>query len=73
VRKPYQVRAAIPSTNKGIAACTCTHCGKIATKEALFKRGGVIMIEKYCDSCLQAEKFTALMTFYERTQMTADS
>jgi len=44
----------------------CTHCGKDATKEALFKGGGVIMIEKYCSECLESEKFSAIMTFYAR-------
>ena len=44
----------------------CTHCGKDATKGALFKGGGVIMIEKYCSECLESEKFSAIMTFYAR-------
>jgi hypothetical protein len=43
----------------------CIHCGRPATKEALFKNGGVIVVEKYCDDCLQEEKFTAIMTFYD--------
>lgn len=43
----------------------CVHCGETATKEALFHGDGITIVENYCDGCLQTEKFSALMTFYE--------
>jgi len=32
---------------------TCTHCSRPATKELLFKKPGITVIEKYCDSCVE--------------------
>ncbi|HXV46622.1 MAG TPA: hypothetical protein VD736_08115 [Nitrososphaera sp.] len=64
MRKPYQVREAMASTSKAIPIST--HCGQPATKEALFRDGGAIIVEKYCDDCLKSEKFTAIMMFYSR-------
>jgi hypothetical protein len=62
VRKPYQLREARVgySGKTGI----CIHCGQPATKEALFRNGSAVIVEKYCDSCLQDERFSAIMTFY---------
>ncbi|HYA83758.1 MAG TPA: hypothetical protein VEH06_09975 [Candidatus Bathyarchaeia archaeon] len=34
----------------------CTHCGKIATQEALFEVDGASLIEKYCDICVKKIK-----------------
>lgn len=34
----------------------CTHCGKPATKEALFKESGIMVVEKYCDDCIMDPK-----------------
>ncbi|HEX9677224.1 hypothetical protein [Nitrososphaera sp.] len=61
-----QVREYDPRPNaKGkYGSQVCIHCGQPATKEALFRSGGAIVVEEYCDSCLQAEKFMAIMTFY---------
>jgi hypothetical protein len=36
-----------------------------ADLEALFKSGDAIIIEKFCHSYLQTEKFAAIMTFYD--------
>ena len=33
----------------------CTHCGDIATQEALFKVDeSAILIERYCDNCIKS-------------------
>jgi hypothetical protein len=69
MRKPFEVRAAGRSSTRLIPSCI--HCGKSATKEALFKSGGFTIVEKYCDSCLQTENFTALMTFYGKNEKIA--
>ena len=29
----------------------CVYCGTLATQEALFDAGGVLVIEKYCHIC----------------------
>jgi hypothetical protein len=34
----------------------CTHCGRIATQEALFEVDGASLIEKYCDICVKKIK-----------------
>ncbi len=62
MRKPYEVRAASPSTSRTVSCCT--HCGKVAKKEALFNGDGITIIEKYCEDCLKTETFSAIMTFY---------
>ena len=33
----------------------CITCGNKATKEALFDVGGAMIIEKYCDTCIDKE------------------
>lgn len=36
----------------------CITCGQIATQEALFDVGdGVILIEKYCETCSKKENY----------------
>jgi hypothetical protein len=65
VREPFEIRPASRSTSN--APSSCTHCGAPAAKEALFKDGDAILIEKYCDDCLKKERFEAIMAFYERT------
>jgi predicted transcriptional regulator len=52
----------------GKSSIVCVHCGRIATKEALIKRSGVIIVGRCCDDCLKTEKFTAIMTFYSRNE-----
>lgn len=66
MRKPYQVRDVTQSTIKKNGACV--HCGNVAMKEALFNGDGVTIIEKYCEDCMQTEKFTAIMAFYAMTE-----
>jgi hypothetical protein len=34
----------------------CTHCGNVATQEALFEVEGASLIEKYCDICVKKIK-----------------
>jgi len=34
----------------------CVHCSNLAKNEVLFKGQGVIIIERYCDSCLVSLK-----------------
>lgn len=67
-RKPYQIREFVDQRveiSKKYTADgrpvpfrfrkrrrTCVHCGSPATKEALFDGGGIIVVEKYCDECV---------------------
>lgn len=44
----------------------CIHCGQPATKEAIFKEDGAIVIEKYCDSCIRWEKLEKILQENER-------
>ena len=69
MRKPYPVRESALSrkANGKFGSHVCVHCGKDASKEALFRKGNLTLIEKHCEDCLLAEKFTAIMTLYERT------
>ena len=34
----------------------CSHCGNVATQEALFEVEGASLIEKYCDICVKKIK-----------------
>lgn len=65
MRHPYLVRDSQPN-GKGSKG-NCTHCGQPATKEALFKSKGAIVVEKYCDGCLEPRKFGVLMSDYSRS------
>jgi hypothetical protein len=33
----------------------CISCGHTATQEALFNVDGAVLIEKYCDTCVERE------------------
>jgi hypothetical protein len=46
-----------PSGKSRGKAKFCTHCGEIATQEALFSVDeSVILIERYCDVCIKNVK-----------------
>lgn len=66
VRKPDLVRPATLSTGRTVALCV--HCGSVAQREAVFKQGGISVVEKYCEDCLKTENFSAIMTFYARLE-----
>jgi hypothetical protein len=68
VRKPYIVKDVVPRVSDGKTGHrgSCTHCGKPATKEALFKVDGVVVIEKYCDTCMEPKEFERLQEIYSR-------
>ena len=57
-RKTKKVLTTIkPSVEPRGKAKFCTHCGNIATQEALFKvNESVILIERYCDECISNVK-----------------
>src|SRR5574341_735387 len=50
VVKPSQTRPATPG-RKGSTGY-CVSCSAVATKEALFKLEGAIVIQRYCNKCL---------------------
>lgn len=58
----------IRNLNGEYGSHVCIHCGSSAAKDALFRSGDATLVEKYCDSYLQTERFTALMTFYESVE-----
>lgn len=68
MRKPYLVKDVVPRTLDGKTGHkgTCTHCGKPATKEAVFKEDGINVIEKYCDACMEPKEFERLQSIYSR-------
>jgi len=41
----------------------CIHCRRITTKGAHFKLDGLTKVERYCDDCLNPEKFADTNTF----------
>jgi hypothetical protein len=65
VRKPYLVKDVVPRTSDGKTGHrgSCARCGKPATKEA-FKEDAIIVIEKYCDACMEPKEFERLQTMY---------
>jgi len=42
----------------------CTHCGNPARKEAHLREDGVTVIEKYCEECMQPDRFESLQKWY---------
>lgn len=68
MRKPYLVKNVVPRTSDGKTGRTgsCTHCGKPATKEALFRVEGITIVEKYCDACMEPKEFKRLQNMYSR-------
>jgi len=54
-RKPFEIRPAKASKRRftGPHRGYCIVCGNEADKEALFHTSGVVVVEKYCDSCLK--------------------
>ena len=67
MRKPYQVRPlALHLGRNAPKPGFCTHCGKPAAKEALFQGDGIIVIEKYCDACMEPKEFNRIQTIYSR-------
>ena len=65
MRKPDLVRPATLATNRTVAVCI--HCGGVAQREDVFKEDGISIVEKYGEECLETERFTAIMTFYDKT------
>lgn len=61
MRKPFLIRSVSPvrkTTSDGKEYLFfCIHCSKPATREALFKDGGFTVVERYCESCVQPDKF----------------
>jgi len=55
MRKPFETRPAPASKRRftGPHRGYCISCSKEADKEALFQEIGVVVVEKYCDSCLK--------------------
>jgi len=44
-----------PIVDVGGKAKFCVSCGNMATQEALFNVDGAMLIEKYCDKCVEKE------------------
>jgi hypothetical protein len=42
-----------PFVDVGRRSKFCVSCGNMATQEALFNVNGAMLIEKYCDPCVQ--------------------
>jgi len=68
VRKTYQVlpnsRTQKPKGSHGDEVVPCIHCGQAATKEIHFKSGRAIIVERYCDSCVEPKRFSLIQNFY---------
>lgn len=70
-RKPFAIRLypQINGTRNAQKNNNCTHCGQPATKEALFKNSGAIVVEKYCDDCIMnSKKFKHILRMHWRAQ-----
>jgi hypothetical protein len=55
VVKPFQTLPATVSTKKEPGFCI--ECFATATTEALFKVDGVVMIRKYCNTCISSAEY----------------
>jgi hypothetical protein len=44
----------------------CTHCGKLATKAVHFSDDGVVIVERYCEECIEPENFSRLQAWYSK-------
>jgi hypothetical protein len=67
VRKLYQVRPVTLHFGRNAPKPGfCTYCGATATKQALFKQPGAVIIEKYCDACMEPKEFERLQAIYSR-------
>jgi len=66
--QPYQVLEIVPKVSKGGVQFfgLCIHCSKIASKEVHFDEDGIIVVERYCDECMQPDKFESLQRWYGR-------
>jgi len=55
VLKPFQTRVATMKTSK--VPLYCVICSARATTEALFQLEGCIVVQKYCDRCLDKAEY----------------
>jgi hypothetical protein len=70
VRKPYQILDALPlayqKRNPLNYKGACTHCGAPASKSVHFKQEGIIVVERYCEACIEPAKFEEILKWYAR-------
>ncbi len=53
--EPFQTRPATVDRYK--LPMRCSFCGEYATTEALFEVSGCVLVQIYCDRCLQAANY----------------